>query len=571
MSKGKFGGIAYLDSHPDGGVGYQRDVGKRNAPLVGFKRWREYHADCSVKDAIAWRDKLKHEQNELVKSLWALPDQDRAQIVALGGWFKAKHRLCQLGADVQRGERIAAIAASIDYRHPLPNPSLRVPGPEARATTPQKITQHPAPGGWDAYPLKSFPIKQTRSVYIRQISGGGMLPSSEPDKLEFIALPSEPENWAATKLDLQEWGSRLEAKARRVSDHLQPIVLKVEPDTLTGFDALLQIWIGRRPANEDGTSWQGRTDGHEATIRKLKEYFPTKRFADLTHADIRAWLVYMESNEPKKSQMKHFERAQAMYRDAVADGKIAFNPCKGNSVRNKPKRSNNHGEGKPTFTAEQLTLFLDKVESNPKQFGGKRHDAAKWLIWLMAYMGMRPGEVTQLQRGDVYVRHGVKVVHVRAIDCVTGLSHAQKRVKTVKSSRILPLHPECASFFQWSRGRNDPQAFLFDCFRFDKGKKTRAGWLSLHGGKFIRQTCGIKCTIPGKRLVPYSLRHTYISIMRDSKIERARQLVLTGHATGEIHDEYGRPAKLRLLAADVATIDPCKDATGAEVLVEEND
>jgi hypothetical protein len=43
-------GISYVDAHPKGGAGYQRDVPKPFKAILRRNRWRDYHPEASYKE-----------------------------------------------------------------------------------------------------------------------------------------------------------------------------------------------------------------------------------------------------------------------------------------------------------------------------------------------------------------------------------------------------------------------------------------------------------------------------------------------------------------------------------------
>jgi integrase len=170
------------------------------------------------------------------------------------------------------------------------------------------------------------------------------------------------------------------------------------------------------------------------------------------------------------------------------------------------------------------------------------------MLRLMAFHPMRPQEVAQLQGGDVLIEHGIKVLRVQAKDAITGNEHPQKSVKT--AARLIPLHPAVADFYEHARkfGKDE---FIFGKFKWNEGKG-RAGWLMDKFPMFLRDKAKIR--EPTKRLVLYSLRHTFITAMRSAGVPEAEAKRLAGHG-GDIHARYGG-AELKLLADCIARTNP---------------
>lgn len=311
----------------------------------------------------------------------------------------------------------------------------------------------------------------------------------------------------------------------------QAIVLQAAPITSEeSFDGLLALWAKVRQPK--------MTDEHKRTVRLLVSVLGNMRYQDVTQAHIARFRdANEESGMNRPSQVKHLERAAAMFAAAVSENRIPANPAKGIKVRGKaPIRKS--GQDRP-FTGKQLKHILDTAKR--ERFGGERHEAAMWVLRLLAWTGARPSEITQLRKCDV-TKDGT---HIRA-------GHEQQSVKNGESVRTIPVHPEVAGFVKYAA--TSKTDFIFDCFPWNR-QKGRRGWLDIHFGPFMRDVCAIDA--PGLTL--YSMRHRYHDAMRDAAIAEDRQRYLVGHASGDVHGKYGRGAGLRELAKDVARINVMRD------------
>ena len=94
--------LRYLEQYPDGGYRYQRGVPSELVKLVGTgKRIKRHIGHTGIREAEDRAARYAIEEaSELFARLRRLPAQDKAQLEALGGWWKIKEKpasplLCQ--------------------------------------------------------------------------------------------------------------------------------------------------------------------------------------------------------------------------------------------------------------------------------------------------------------------------------------------------------------------------------------------------------------------------------------------------------------------------------------------
>jgi integrase len=182
-----------------------------------------------------------------------------------------------------------------------------------------------------------------------------------------------------------------------------------------------------------------------------------------------------------------------------------------------------------------------------------------WGLKLLAYSGMRPREVFQLQGGDLQLSYnGVKFLWVTYNDAVTHKRHPEKTVKN-NIPRMVPLHdPELLGFYDYAQ-QSGKDEFIFNEFKHDDGKG-RTRWLVNQFGAFLRDDCklvGEKSLSPdGRKLTLYSLRHTFKTAMRRAGgIDKYWIDRIMGHGKKDVSDGYGGgPEELPRMAEYVARI-----------------
>ena len=352
------------------------------------------------------------------------------------------------------------------------------------------------------------------------------------------------------KLDgMQE--SLLDQSERSELELAKTILLKAEPQTAKfSFTGLVDLW-----QNATGAE---RREEHERTARRLGDVLGNVDYRSVKREDVITFRDTLEGEgTPYKALKKHLERVHAMFAAAVSRGVMPDNPAHDVSMNGKPPEDD---EEKTAFSGRELGAILRKATE--MRFGdtkrSKFHAQALWALKVLIWTGARPGEILQLQRGDVTEVDGVRILIVRKVCANAGERHPRKSLKNKNSRRTVPLHPAIAGFFDYAKA--SPTDFVFECFPWNK-TKGRRGWWDKEFAPFIRDTCGIVAK-PGEKLSLGSIRNTFHNAMDDAGIGDKPQRVLTGHAPPDIHEKYKRGVELLRLAGAMARIDPLRDHSG---------
>ena len=472
----------------------------------------------------------------------ALSQGDRVYVLSVGGIDGLERHLAELGDTIKVSDQIQAIAASINRREPMPNPSIVLHRPRS-TPVPDDYRRRGSDG------MTYAPIRDTGRHPITFTDFGGR---------PRVVLPSEPSNWAELRADLTDWATEMGRGASAEQTRAKAIVLKAEPAPEYSFDGLLPVYV-----RSMGDNWLGRTDNHKRTIKVLKEVLGNIEYRDVRRKHAIQYRDKLESLGSYGWQKGHLERASALFAAAISGGKmpdeVERNPFYEVGVRGTEEDVNPDKAQTDLFTVAQLQTILAKAREI--HWGDtrreKRHTETMWLLEVMTYSGMRPNEVLQLQRGDVYVEpeSSVKVFHIHRKCCVTGTRHPLKSMKNPKLRDVyVPLHPKIEAFFDFANAGPDKAAFMFACFPYTGAGKKRRSWFDTNFCKLLK-TCEIEPK-PGKKLSLYSIGRLFHRAMDNVEIVKKRQEVITSHAPQDEHDKYSRGADLKLLAADVAKIDP---------------
>jgi integrase len=196
-------------------------------------------------------------------------------------------------------------------------------------------------------------------------------------------------------------------------------------------------------------------------------------------------------------------------RDSVAEGAAARNWAD----RVKPPDVEGYTDDAPNMlTAAELAKMLSAV---PPQW--------RLLVGMMAFTGLRWGEVSALRWGDINL-------HLREIRVSRGNWKGMEVLpKTKKSRRKVPIPEEMLAVLASEEQRATPGSLLFPA----RGRE-------LHRGTPLRRVLSEACEKAGiPRVTPHGLRRTFNDLLRrvaDKQVAKA----IIGHVTDEMHGHYSR-------------------------------
>lgn len=208
---------------------------------------------------------------------------------------------------------------------------------------------------------------------------------------------------------------------------------------------------------------------------------------------------------------------------------LEFNPVAGlipEKAEPKDKRASFTSEAlaalftSPLFTTARGDQWKDLHTAGNTAVRDHRY----WIPWVMLYSGARPGEVAQLHTDDVRQERGIWVMHI-IDDGETG-----KRVKRGSSRRVVPIHSALVTlgFLEHvERQRSAGQKQVFPEVEIPKEGQIAAQFSREFNRYLIK--VGVK---KDRRIVAYSLRHTFIDAARRVGYFDPQIAIIAGHETG---------------------------------------
>lgn len=306
-----------------------------------------------------------------------------------------------------------------------------------------------------------------------------------------------------------------------------------EPTTLGD---LARQWIESR-----GPDWTPRTMEHNATTAKLHilPHFGSWRVGEIRRSDVLAW-----RDEQRRTTYQVPRRAlpgtkvrrvlptthaingrvrvlSSLLGFALERELIESNPCaavKALPTDRKPK----------AVTADELGRLLRAAWDSEPDYAP--------LITLLAYTGLRWGEASALQWGDIDSERGV--IHVRR-----ALSGGEVSTTKTGTHRTVALVPPVADALA---GLTRTSVWVFPGPK--SGRPIRSGGRYHAALQRIRRRAGVKSPVTF-----HGLRHTFNNLVRQASSETVARS-LTGHSTESMTEHYSHVGDDEKLAAVLSIV-----------------
>lgn len=216
---------------------------------------------------------------------------------------------------------------------------------------------------------------------------------------------------------------------------------------------------------------------------------------------------------------------------AVDSGLMQSNPVVTSRIHKrlgsgKPKRS--LGNDKGYSWAELITLFSHSSYQQQRNADGRPGNAVFWIPLIAAYTGARREEIAQLYIADIR-QHETGQWFFRIID-----DRPDKSLKTDSSRRDIPIHDDLIELGILELvHRRSPTSRVFP--QLVKVSDGYAGIVA-KAWRPLTQQCNVYR--PGRNPL-HAFRHTFKTLARENGIPKEVSDWITGHASGNVGDNYG--------------------------------
>lgn len=315
-----------------------------------------------------------------------------------------------------------------------------------------------------------------------------------------------------------------------VSDRQQGWTIKTKMENIASFRLLLDI-TGDIPVKRID---RDKVREIRDTLCKLPANL-YKTFPEMSMPDV---LQRMEDGSIPPMSItsvnKHLSRFTSLMGHCIKERIIEVNPSEGLQLKQKRKPEEERRAYSPT-DLKAIMVHLPKDDDKPERY---------WIPLIGMYSGMRLDEICQLYTADVREVDGVWCLDVNDTQ--------DKKLKTISSSRLVPIHPRLVKL-----------GFLDHVKKCQKGGHSRLwmnlerreadGYGSAYGKVFQRFNRKHITDDPLKTF--HSLRHTFADTLKQLGCQEPLIAELMGHANGSITTgRYGKRYQPKVLLEAVSTI-----------------
>jgi integrase len=289
---------------------------------------------------------------------------------------------------------------------------------------------------------------------------------------------------------------------------------------------LFERWVvERQPAAGTVESWR-------YVFRAMSQHFAGRSAASIRPEEAQQWLRSLVSKERSARTVRntHLHASKAVFGWATEHRRIPHNPFKDAKVTVPKRRS--HRETKAFLPQEYKTILRASLAITDTS---RPIEAAKrWVPWLLACTGARPGEIAQLRKEDVIERDGI---HALLLTPDAG---------TIKGgqARVVPLHEHLVAqgFLKYVVAHSGGPLFYKPR---QKTKSNNPAKVKKAPAAQVRQqlaawvgALGVKDT----ELSPnHAWRHTFKQVADRAEISERMSDSITGHAHKSVGANYGAP------------------------------
>lgn len=299
-----------------------------------------------------------------------------------------------------------------------------------------------------------------------------------------------------------------------------PQVTTTSDDGLTPWQ-LFERWRDeRKPAQSTIENWKN-------FFEAMSHHFEGRSAGSLSVDEARVWVKGLAT--PKRSigtvRNTWLRALNTVFNWAVDERLVPANPFAGLKLT-VPKRQTLR-ETKAFHDAEAAIIL--RAAMNVTDTSSPFDAARRYVPWLCAYSGARPGEVTQLRGEDVFERDGVWAMR---------LTPDAGTVKTRKA-RVVPLHEHLLEqgFLQFVRSHGAGPLFYTPDPRAHPHKKPRAAQTRQRLAAWVR---GLG--VSDKEVSPnHGWRHTFKQVAERVGITERMSDYITGHSAKSVSRTYGEP------------------------------
>ena len=326
-----------------------------------------------------------------------------------------------------------------------------------------------------------------------------------------------------------------------------------------------------------GTAWSPtRRQEYEATLNLLTMMFGAETpIRGITRSDLRRLRSILEdlaSNWRCRAKLRHLSledaarksrelklprRSATSIKDTLEDIKTIMDFAVAEGLIEHIFSFNMH-RGLPLhtshppypFTVSQLNDIFRHPPLYDRPIPLEERDGSFWLPLIALWTGMRLSEIAQLWTNDVTIIEQIPVIRILPAPPGDDPKH-DKRLKTIHSVRVMPIHPELerVGFVEfWRHAIKEGRIRLFP-------ELVREGPTHSFFRVSRQLTAFVRSATHGDKRVSYrSFRHTFRDATRDADLSKDRARTLGGWGNKDVSEQYGIGGSIPRLYKDIQKI-----------------
>lgn len=297
---------------------------------------------------------------------------------------------------------------------------------------------------------------------------------------------------------------------------------------MNGWEAF-EAWVNeRQPAAATIDRWRG-------VFLSFNEHFKDRDVATISEEEAIAWknTLVTEKRSAQSANDVWLRAVITVFNWLATNKKLKTNPFEGVRIAGPKKVKRREKE----FVQEEWQAILKAaLAPPPPRLKAEKAAARRWVPWLCAYTGSRPGEMTQLHGSSVKQHNGIWIIDITPED------------GTVKgaSFRKVPIHEHLIEqgFLDFVEKVGDGPLFYDSddnrAVSKDPTKPVRPPYVIARNklGEWVRND--VKVDDPDIR-PNHAWRHTFKRKAARVGMEKRFRTAFCGHETDEIGDIYETP------------------------------
>jgi integrase len=305
-----------------------------------------------------------------------------------------------------------------------------------------------------------------------------------------------------------------------------------------GCWGLFEAWVAeRKPGPATVNRWR-------SVFLALEDRFKGRDVATITNEEAIEWKgsLVTEERSARVANEVWLTAARTVFAWALVNKKVPANPFDGVAVSGATKAVETRE--RELRQSEWQTILTAALAPPPPRMSSHNARARRWVPWLCAYTGARPGEMTQLRAQDVQ-QHDSGPWVIR----ITPEAGTQKG----RRARWVPIHEHLIEqgFIKMAQAEGSGPLFYDPDGRRVKDddplKPVRPPWVKAREklADWVRSI-----GVSDKGISPnHAWRHTFKRRASRAKIERHIRDAIVGHKLRDVADQYEAPTVEDMAAA----------------------